>query len=275
MEIIFNNISYGIDNFNILHNLNFHILDKKVNFIYGNSGSGKTSLINILTGYYKYSSGNITINNLKVDYNNKLELTNIQKNIGLMVQFSENQVFNNTVFDELTFNISNKNFSKEHKIELAKNALFSVCLSEDYLNMKVSTLSNSIKRKIVLASILIEDKDTIILDEPTINFDDNDRIIFLKIIKKLKDKNKTIIIVSHDIDLIYPLVDNFIVLNNGCNILTGDKNKLISHVDILNYYNIYVPFLIDFSKKTLKIKGIDLGNFDDVRDLMKAIYRNV
>lgn len=275
MEIIFNNISYSNENFNILHNLNFSILHGKTNFIYGNSGSGKTSLLNVLIGYNKYTSGNIKINDSIIDYSDKNIINSIRKNISFMFQFSEEQVFNDTVFDELTFNLSSKIYSKEEKYNLAKSALFSVCLDESYLYKKISNLSNSTKRKIVLANILINDQETIILDEPTINFDDNDRAIFLKIIKILKDKGKTIIIVSHDIDLFYPLIDNFVILHNGCNILNGNKSKLISHSDILNYYNIYIPFLIDFSNIVLNNKNIDLGYFDDVRDLMKAIYRNV
>ena len=275
MEIIFNNVCLDISNNSLLHNINFSINTGEINLIYGKSGSGKTTLIETLYGYNKPTNGSIIIDKKIVNLNSKKELKSIRQNIGILFQFCEEQLFNNTVYDEITFNFAKKITKEDGFNELLAQNLDFFSLPKNFLTKKINDLSNSEKRKVCLINLLLNDYDTIILDEPTISLDDNDRLLFLKIIKKLKELNKTIIIVSHDIDLFYNLFDKIIVLNKGCNVFTGNKSGLIKHCGVLEYYDIYIPALIDISYKAEKIKNIKLGYYENNYDLMKDIYRNV
>lgn len=273
MEIILENVNFISNNQPILNNLSFVIEKGKTTFFYGKSGSGKTTLINLINGYNKITSGQIKIDGQLMK--NNVIPQEIKTRINTMFQFVEEQIFNDTVFEELTFGLSNQLYTKARKKELAVDTLKLLELPVSFLDKKVFNLSNSEKRKITFGSIITTNTDLIILDEPTLNLDEEDKKLFLRIIKKLQQMKKTLIIISHDIDLFYPIVNTFIVLNKGHNVFTGNKTGLIKHITILEHYNIYIPFLIKFPKTAIENKKKYIDYYDDVRDLMKDIYRNV
>ena len=125
-----------------------------------------------------------------------------------------------------------------------------------------------------IASILIVNPKIIVFDEPTIGLDYESKKNFIKLIRMLKNRyNKTIIIISHDIDFIHNISDYVILLDKGKLILTGNKYDILGNPDVLKEYNLPIPKVVEFSYKVLKNKGIKMGYRDDVNDLLKDIYR--
>ena len=129
---------------------------------------------------------------------------------------------------------------------------------------------------IQLLVFLIYNPKVLILDEPTLNLDSKSISDMIALIKKLKIRyNKTIIIVSHDIEFLHKLVDKIVVLSNGKIVLNNDKYSVFKDTKKIKKYGILPPKIILFETKVLNNKGIKLGYRDEINDLIKDIFRNV
>ena len=127
-----------------------------------------------------------------------------------------------------------------------------------------------------VASILIYNPNIILFDEPTIGLDYNNKKKVIQLIKNLKNRfGKTIIIVSHDVDLLYELCDKLIIINDGKLLLYEDTLSLYKEMDIINKHNIPVPGIVQFENYVKSNKNIKLMNSKTVNDLIKEVYRNV
>ena len=129
---------------------------------------------------------------------------------------------------------------------------------------------------VAIASILIYNPNIILFDEPTIGLDYKNKKKVIQLIKNLKNRfGKTIIIVSHDVDLLYQLCDKLIIINEDKLLLYGDSLSVYKEMDIINKYNIPVPEIVLFENYVKSNKNIKLMNSKTVNDLIKEVYRNV
>lgn len=271
MEVKFNNVDY-IGPSKELSNINIDFKSKSINCIMGKSGSGKTILIELIDALRLPTNGNIKIG--RYILNNKKNKINFRSQIGYVFQNSEEQFCCNTVKDEIEFGM--KNFKKKmNDIDKhVKDALLMVGLDESYLNRIPSTLSSGEKRLVAIASILAFNPKIIILDEPTINLDNQNKEKLIRLIKLLKNRyEKTIIIVSNDSDFLLKISDYIVVLNEGKVVLDGTKYEVFTK-DI-EQYGLKKPKIIEFEQLVLKEKKIKMLYRDEINDLMKDVYRYV
>ncbi len=280
MEIRYDNVSYVYNPKTALKkvalkDINLTIQDSKINAVIGTSGSGKTTLVELLNSLLVPTKGKVIVDKDIISEKSQIKNINtLRRKVGIVFQFPEEQFFNLTVKKELEFGLLSFNYRTNEIDKRVSDALKMVGLDDSYLDRDPFKLSNGEQRKVAIASILIVNPKIIIFDEPTIGLDYESKKNFIKLIRMLKNRyNKTIIIISHDIDFIHNISDYVILLDKGKLILTGNKYDILGNPDVLKEYNLPVPKVVEFSYKVLKNKGIKMGYRDDVNDLLKDIYR--
>ena len=276
MEVIFRNVSFSY-NYKMknekkaLENINMCLDSGLIHGIIGPIGSGKSTMLELMNGITKPTKGEISIGKYDL-YKNNFKFDKFRYDVGLVYQFPEKQFFCNTVGEEIAF--AEKVFKPRNKNIKNKviKVLKMVGLDETYLNRNPFNLNGGEKRRVAIASILISNPKLLIMDEPTIGLDNNSKKKLMKLLKNLKTKYlKTIIIVTHDVDMLYEIVDNIIVLNKGRIVKEGNKLEVFSDVDFLNENNTPVPNIIKLEKMIYDKTGVDLGYCQDVNTLVRRI----
>lgn len=276
MEVIFRNVSYKY-NFNepnektALKDVSVCLDSNLIHGIIGPIGSGKSTMLELMNGITKPFSGEISIG--KYDLHKAgFNFNKFRYDVGLVYQFPEKQFFCNTVAEEISF--AQKVFNKKNKS--VKNRVVRVLkmvgLDETYLKRSPFSLDGGEKRRVAIASVLISNPKLLIMDEPTIGLDNKSKKRLMKLLKTLKTRySKTIIIVTHDVDMLYEIVDNVVVLNDGKLVKEGDKLSVFSDVDFLNENKTPVPSIVRFTKLIYDKTGIDLGYEPNINHLVKDI----
>ena len=282
MEIKFENVSYSylagtplqVD---ALKDINLTIEANKINALVGPSGSGKSTLIELINGLKLPTKGTVYVGEHKLK--NNIRIVNANKlrfEIGFVFQNPEDQFFQKTVKKEIQFGMKYFGYKTDKINQRVEDALKMVGLDNTYASRNPFELSGGEKRKVAIASVLAFNPDVIVLDEPTNGLDTTSKESLVKLIKTLKEKyNKTIIVVSHDVDVIYKFVDNVIILSNGKVLFQGDKYSVFKNIDILTKNCVKVPRIVEFLHKTECKTGKYLGDIDNVEDLTKEIIQNV
>ncbi len=276
MEIIFDNIKFTYEGSNeeTIKGLSAHLKKNSINAIIGENGSGKTTLIQTINGLIIPDIGEIRIDDFRVKKGIK-DYKDLRFNVGMVFQLPEEQIFNLTVEDEIGYTLDYYNYRQDEKEKHILDALKMVGLNKDYLSKNPLSLSQGEKRKVAIATVLAFNPKVIIFDEPTIGLDYKTKENLIKIIRLLKNRfHKTIIIVSHDVDLVHKLSDYICILSNGKIVKSGSKYEIFTDSNLLKKYHIKVPKIIEFEKLVLEKKKIKLGYRDDINDLLKDIYRN-
>lgn len=281
MEIKFENVyfkyhKYGLKDKDILEGINITFKKNSINGIIGKTGAGKTTLVELINGLLIPTSGKIKVGDYVISKEEKTDLDKLRFDVGFAFEFPEDSFFNKTVKEELEFGLIINNFKIEEINKRCLDALKMVGLDQSFLRKDPFKLSSGEKRKIAIASSLIYNPKILILDEPTIGLDSSDKKELIKLIRLLKNRyNKTIIIISHDIDMIHYICDYVFLLDNKKILLEGDKYSVFKNDKIFKKVGIKQPKIIEFEQKVLKKKNIKLGYRDDISDLIKDIYRNV
>ena len=260
MEVIFRNVSYSYDGINnAVDNISVCLDSNLIHGIIGPIGSGKSTMLELMNGIMKPTSGKVLIG--KYDLSNEdgsFDFNKFRYDVGLVYQFPEKQFFCNTVGEEVAFAekiFKTKNASIRKKVI---DILKIVGLDESYISRNPFSLNGGEKRRVAIASVLISNPKVLILDEPTIGLDDKSKKRLMKLLKNLKVRyNKTIVIVTHDVDMLYEIVDNIVVLDKGKIISEGNKVNVFSNVEYLNKHNTPIPNIVRFEKKIYDKYGLD------------------
>lgn len=282
MAIKFKEVSYIYDKgmpyaHLALNNINLDIADGKITAIIGETGSGKSTLVEHLNALLTPSSGQIIIDDYTIESNKKNKgLKALRKKVGLVFQFSEYQLFEETVLKDVAFGPLNFHDDEQTALSKARDALKLVNIDESLFNKNPLELSGGQKRRVAIAGILAMDPSVLVLDEPTAGLDPVGADEMIDLFMSLnKEKNKTIIIVSHNNEMVYKFADNTVVMNKGNIVYSGDTINLFNNNEIVSKYNIKLPQVVDFKNK-LKEKGFNLpDNYRDLDSLIKAVSKEV
>ena len=266
MEIVIKNLTYIYKNKKLLNKVNLVIESNKIT---GITGTYKTLLCEILDGQKEFN-GEIVIGEIPLIKDNIKE---IRKTVSLITQNYEEQFFTNNVKDEMMFLMSRLSYKPKDINKKIDQSLQIVGLSKTVLNKKISDLSNLEKKLLQISVSLIYNPDIIIFDESLVNLDKNNTTKITRLIKDLKNKyKKTVIIVSNDVDMLYELTDNIVILKKGSVYLTGNTTEVYTKKDLDS--DIVLPNLVRFTNLA-KAKGVKLSYHKDIRDLIKDVYKHV
>jgi len=262
MSIEIKNLTYVYNKGSIfaktaLNNVNLTISDGEFIGLIGHTGSGKSTLIQHLNALLIPTEGNVYLNGEDIN-KDKAKLREIRQRVGLVFQYPEHQLFEMTVFKDVSFGPSNMGLSKEEVIKRTENALKIVGLPEFLYEKSPFELSGGEKRRAAIAGILAMNPEVIILDEPTAGLDPKGRDEILNSIKLMHDElGITVILVSHSMEDVAKLVNRIIVMHNGEIALSGSPREVFSKVDILEKMGLAAP-QISYVFKYLKEKGYDV-----------------
>lgn len=272
MAIELKNAYVKYNNLDILRDLNVCINSGSTTGIIGKSGCGKTTFLELLSGFTKTYEGDLNIlNYTKLDNKN---ISSFRKDVFLLPQNSHNFFFESSCYKELELSLKYFKYNDNQIRIKIEEAIKKASFDESLLDLHPSNLSDGEKRKLMLAILLTLEPKIILFDEPTVGLDSKSKNNLINLIKKMNKDGKTILVVSHDIDFIDSVVDNLIVINNKTIMYFGSKEDAYKRDDIFNDNLLKLPRLVSFNKKVSNMKDVELTS-NNINDLIKEVYRNV
>ena len=231
-----------------LDHIDLNIREKVVTAVIGETGSGKSTLVEHLNALLLPSEGSLEILDYEIRANEKQKfLKPLRKDVGLVFQFSEYQLFEETVIKDVAFGPLNFGFAPQEALKRAADALKLVGIDEDHFEVSPLELSGGQKRRVAIAGIIACDPQIIVLDEPTAGLDPqgaNEIIdLFIDLNKK---QGKTLIIVSHDNEMVYNYCDDTVVLSKGRLVYHGPTDELFADKEKLKEFNMLEPQIVSF-----------------------------
>ena len=224
-----------------LKNINLAIHDREFIGIVGHTGSGKSTLTQLLNGLEKPSSGTIYYNDEDIQADG-YERRKLRQKVGLVFQYPEHQLFEVSVIKDVEFGPRNLGLSNLEVEKRSFDALKHVGLSDDLLDVAPFALSGGQKRRVAIAGVLAMQPEVLILDEPTAGLDPAGRTEILELLKKLHEENNiTVILVSHSMDDVARYAGRILVMNQGELVLDGETQKVFRYRDELRKIGLDVP----------------------------------
>ena len=257
-----------------LNDVSFAIEDNDFVAIVGETGSGKSTLAQCLNALIIPDQGQIEVDNVIVSYKNRRskKMRDLRKRVGLVFQFPEYQLFEETVEKDVAFGVKNFGVKGDEALEKAHRALAQAGLDESYYKRAPFDLSGGERRKVAIAGILAINPDVLIFDEPTVGFDPASAKELMNLIVEMHKQGKTIIVITHDMDLVNEYAQKVFMLENGKLAFEGTPSELFIHAQ--NYDRLDIPKVIKLAL-ALKEKGIDIdaSKVRTIDDLVNYIKR--
>lgn len=281
MQIEFKDVSFIYSpktpyEYKALDNINLSIKEGSFTCIVGKTGCGKSTLVQELNGLLIPTSGEVTIDNYIITSNKKRctkKLQDLRKKVGMVFQFSENQLFEDTVLKDVMFGPRNFGIKEEEAKKIAIASLTKVGIKEDYYEKSPFELSGGEKRRVAIAGILALEPDILILDEPTAGLDPLGTKEVMNLFKKMNEEGVTIILVTHDMNLVFKYATDCVVMDDG------HIRKVVTPKELFleesERYSLETP-LISKVTKLLIDKGmkLSLDNIKDINSLVKEIKKS-
>nr|WP_261176898.1 energy-coupling factor ABC transporter ATP-binding protein [Anaerobacillus sp. CMMVII] len=226
-----------------LTNVNIHIKSGQFVAIIGHTGSGKSTIVQHLNGLLKPTSGSVQIGQLLIEANKKnKELKQLRKNVGMVFQYPEHQLFDETVEKDIAFGPINFGVSKEEAFRLVKEVLPLVNLDESVLQKSPFDLSGGQKRRVAIAGVLASKPRVLVLDEPTAGLDPIGRKQMMELFLSLHKQEKvTTVLVTHNMEFAAMYADLVIVMDKGQVFMQGTPAEVFKSRQQLNEIGLDVP----------------------------------
>ncbi|WP_176345073.1 energy-coupling factor ABC transporter ATP-binding protein [Priestia aryabhattai] len=237
-----------------LHDLNLSIQSGTFLAVIGHTGSGKSTIIQHLNALLKPTAGEIQIGERTIKANRKEKnLKAIRQQVGMVFQFPEHQLFEETVEKDIAFGPMNYGVSEEEAKQKARELIKLVGLPEDILTRSPFDLSGGQMRRVAIAGILAMNPNVLILDEPTAGLDPRGRQEIMNMIYRLhKEKGLTTILVTHSMEDAAMYADELIVMNKGTIAMKGSPREVFGQHTQLKEYGLDVPESLRFMLKLQK-----------------------
>ena len=245
----------------------------KVTGLIGHTGSGKSTLVNLLNGLSRPSSGTVLLDGVDI-WENPKEIAKVRYRVGLVMQYPEYQLFDETVALDIGFGPRNLGLSDDEVGERVAEAIRFVGIDGELLEKSPFELSGGQKRRVAIAGILAMRPDVLVLDEPAAGLDPRGRRAILGgLCRYMREHGTTVILVSHSMEDMALYCDNVIVMNRGKIHALGTTEEIFSDIDMLSEVALDAPEALRIAAK-LKAGGVELsGTLYTTDGLADAILR--
>ena len=241
-----------------LSGVSFSVEEGEFLGLIGHTGSGKSTLVQLLNGLLRPSEGRILLNGRDI-WEHPKKIREIRFKVGMVFQYPEHQLFEETVYKDIAFGPKNKGLSDEETDKRVKEAAGFVGLREELLSKSPFDLSGGEKRRAAIAGVIAMDPDVLILDEPTAGLDPLGRDALLSEIKTYHDVRKnTVILISHSMEDIARISDRILVMNNGKKVMLDTAENIFSRGAELEKMGLKVPQITKIMM-LLKERGIPVN----------------
>lgn len=280
MQIKFLDVSYTYSpktpyEFNALKDVNLDIKEGSFTGIVGKTGCGKSTLIQHLNGLLIPTSGEVNVDTYVLTNNKKRrtkKLKDLRKKVGVVFQFSENQLFEETILKDVMFGPLNFGAKADDARKISIECLKKVGIPESYFEKSPFELSGGEKRRVAIAGILAMSPDVLVLDEPTAGLDPTGTKEIMNLFKTINEEGKTVIFVTHDMSLVLEYATNVIVMKDKEIVKEATPAELF--IENQEEYNLETP-QISLLAKALIDKGLklDLTKVKDISSLVDEIVK--
>jgi len=257
-------------------NVNIDIKKGEVIGVIGHTGSGKSTLMQMLNGLIAPTSGKVLLDNNDI-HENKKNLRQVRFRVGLVFQYPENQLFEETVRQDIAFGPRNMGLPQEAIEERVKKAAEFAGLKSELLDRSPFDLSGGEKRRAAIAGVIAMDPEILILDEPTAGLDPMGRDVLLSQIEAYhKARNNTVLLVSHSMEDIANIADRVLVMCDGDCVMLDETHKVFSRAEELEKMGLRVPQITKITTE-LRKRGVPLSEgiltvsqaFDEIREILR------
>jgi energy-coupling factor transporter ATP-binding protein EcfA2 len=273
-QIIIKDLNYIYPNGTIaLKNINLNIQKGEMLGIMGKNGAGKTTLIRTLNGLIRPTSGDIYINSENINSKSIAELSTF---VGLIFQNPSHQLFANTVEEEIKFSLKNLLLNKD-ELQTKTNEILKTFNLDKYRERSPLNLSGGESKKLAIASIICREPEIIVFDEPTLGQDAREIESFIKFISSEKEKGKTIIIITHNVEFAYEFIPRTILMGNGKIIADGPTQNVLNSRFLTERSSLILPQTqqLSLALQEIGFQGIsENASKNDITDYLINFLRN-
>ncbi|WP_347963129.1 energy-coupling factor ABC transporter ATP-binding protein [Lactococcus formosensis] len=239
-----------------LFDINLEVTEGSYTALIGHTGSGKSTLLQHLNGLLQPTEGKVNIDDIVIQASSKQkEIKPARKKVGVVFQFPESQLFEETVLKDVAFGPQNFGVSQKEAIKIAREKLELVGLAEKNFEKSPFELSGGQMRRVAIAGILAMEPKVLVLDEPTAGLDPKARIEMMELFSHLHQEGQTVVLVTHNMDDVAEYADKVYLLEKGRVISSGTPQDVFQDVDFLMQHELGVPKTTEFAVK-LEQRGI-------------------
>ena len=233
-----------------LSDVSFTIEDGSYTALIGHTGSGKSTILQLLNGLLVPSQGSVRVFDTLITSTSKnKDIRQIRKQVGLVFQFAENQIFEETVLKDVAFGPQNFGVSEEDAEKIAREKLALVGIDESLFNRSPFELSGGQMRRVAIAGILAMEPAILVLDEPTAGLDPLGRKELMNLFKKLHQSGMTIVLVTHLMDDVAEYANQVYVMEKGRLVKGGKPSDVFQDVVFMEEVQLGVPKITAFCKR--------------------------
>ena len=233
-----------------LSDVSFTIEDGSYTALIGHTGSGKSTILQLLNGLLVPSQGSVRVFDTLITSTSKnKDIRQIRKQVGLVFQFAENQIFEETVLKDVAFGPQNFGVSEEDAEQIAREKLALVGIDESLFNRSPFELSGGQMRRVAIAGILAMEPSTLVLDEPTAGLDPLGRKELMNLFRKLHQSGMTIVLVTHLMDDVAEYANQVYVMEKGRLVKGGKPSDVFQDVVFMEEVQLGVPKITSFCKR--------------------------
>lgn len=225
--------------------------------IIGHTGSGKSTLVQMLNGLMKPTSGQVLLDGVDI-WDKPKEIRKIRFKVGMVFQYPEYQLFEETVYKDISFGPFNKGLSAEEIDKEVRRAARFTGLKDELLDKSPFDLSGGEKRRAAIAGVIAMDPDVLVLDEPTAGLDPMGRDVLLsQIVRYHEERQNTVLLVSHSMEDIARVADRIVVMNKSKLVMFDETQKVFARGDELEKIGLRIPQITKIMSQ-LRKRGVDV-----------------